>query len=644
MSQDNPFSPVFTRQSFLETVAVGEVLARLDHGLGAREPFLLLTGESGIGKTALAQEAIARWGSSVTAAFLACPARSAPELLEEIVLRFGAEAPGGASRPKLVACLEKAVTDIAARGQVAVIVVDDAHHLTPELLEELRLLVGAMRHPIEVLLIGQPSLETNLEDSAMASLYQRISVRAKLSPLSPGEIRRYLRHRATAAGLDAPTLFPRSICMEIAGIARGIPRRINTLAAEAVRLARAAGTASVHPEHVQAAVASLRGDQPFRIASDHDDEREQAAHPRPAASVSPAPSVKPLEAAPPAPPATPAPPQPAPAASAPPVAKPAPTPPPAPKPAPAVVTPPIKPAPAPALPPAPMPAPPAVTPPIAKPMPAPASTPVPTPAPAPAAESPRPIPAFSQDKAEWVARFVGEKGPIQIGSAVTNQPKWMSEPLEPLDETPADAGEPVRPPTSPKPPKAAPPAKRFALRIKLPNFSPFAIIATMAACVLIAAVMVILRVGGQRANRAASASANMVGPDAPAQKPAPQNPKSKSRSSSDGAESSSAASGAARHESLPPNWDSNWRGPYSIQVASGIDLQHALEERDRVQPLTGIESWVVPATDGSPDAYRVVVGMFRSHERALSAANMLVNSHTLPHAFVVPLPPKYKRQ
>jgi len=147
VTSENPFSPTFERSAFLETVGVGEVLHRLDAGLGAREPFLLLTAESGAGKTTLAHEAIARWDSRGWAIFLAHPPSTSMEILEEIVLRFGGEPADGASRPRLMACLERALTEIAGRGQTAMIVVDAAQRFSPESLDELHVLVTACTSP-----------------------------------------------------------------------------------------------------------------------------------------------------------------------------------------------------------------------------------------------------------------------------------------------------------------------------------------------------------------------------------------------------------------------------------------------------------------------------------------------------------------
>jgi len=140
---DNPFAPALSRQSFVETTATLEALRRLDDGLGTREPFLLMTGGPGTGKSTLASEAIARWGSRVAVSYLPMRVTTGTELLEEILRRFGIESPGGDRRLELVARLEGALAEIGGRGQVAVIVVDDAHHLSPELLEDLRLLANA---------------------------------------------------------------------------------------------------------------------------------------------------------------------------------------------------------------------------------------------------------------------------------------------------------------------------------------------------------------------------------------------------------------------------------------------------------------------------------------------------------------------
>jgi type II secretory pathway predicted ATPase ExeA len=603
VNPDSAFAPGCTRESFLETLVVNDALGRLEAGLGAREPFLLVSGEPGTGKTALAHETIARWGERVAVAYLAYPVLTGIELLEEIVLRFGAEQADGANRPRLLARLEGALAGIASRGQVAVIVVDDAHALSPELLEELRLLANAAQqagHRLEVMLAGLPALEAVLDDPSMHAISQRISVRVKLAPLSIGETRRYIRHRVSAAGGDGAGLFSRATCLDIAALTGGVPRQINLLAAEALRLARGAGEPAVQPEHVQSAAVMLRGAVPARSGDDMD---EEDAETTPAKPPSPRQRAK------------------------------------APAPAPAAVTPAQSPKSAPAVrasAPAPSPAPP---PPAQRPAsPAPAAH-----TPAPASETPAriatapdapPPPPASQDPREWVARFVGDRGPLQIGSQSVGSGSWAARPSESLAAASSDAAQAPRARRSPPP--AAPPRSRS----RHGRGGRVVAVGLLSATVAIAAVVLIIRAGALARNRTGGSSVvsnPAVAPPriervpslgVPAAKPAAAPPAAAPRD------------GGAPAPEAPAEII---RGPYTLEVGSYPDLQVALDERDRMQALTGIESWVVQPPEGSPEPNRVVVGIYRARRRADATAGMLLRSKTLPEATVIHMPPRSSR-
>lgn len=579
MAPDSAFNPVHSRQSFFETPGVGEALRRLGDGLGAREPFLLVTGEPGTGKSALAHEAVARWGSRVTAAFLAYPSLTAAEFLEEILRRFGAEPPDNASRSKLVACVEYALAEVARRGQVALLVVDNAHDLSAELLEQLRLLVNTAQHSqtsLEVLLIGLPALEARLDQPEFVTIRQRVSVHAKLAPLSPAETRSYLHHRVGATGGNGPTLFTKRICRDIAARTRGIPRQINALAADALRLARAANSQFVGAEHVEAAAAALWGlappgnlEDPATAGSEETPSPLMPAPtptPAPVATVAAAPAPKPTVAPAPAPP-----PQPAPKAEVP--------------------------TPAPARPE-----------PIETPRP-PKRTYV---EPIEAVES-RHTPPTRHDPHEWVERFVGDKGPLQIGS-LANLDSYD------LDET-AEAGD-----------KSTSPAKASGSRRRgrgkaLPRNSRHRVSARMAGTAVLAAIVVVtvvavlIRAGGR-----AHGPASQVGGVA--------------------ASAGAASDSASRAPAAPRKAGSKSKSSrlHTLDVGGYPDFDRANEELARVQELTGIEGWVVPTTDGDGEGYRVVLGAYSSTDRAQGAANMLLKSKTLKNVSVVPLPPRSVRR
>ena len=676
MIPETPFAPGSSRQSFLETLGAGEVLRRLDDSLGSREPFLLVTGEPGTGKTSLANEAIARWGPRVTTARLAYTSLSGAELLEELIRRFGAEPPDGASRPKLVARFEQAVSEIAGRGQVAMIVVDDAHNLSADLLEELRQLAGGAQQSgsaFEIFLLGLPSLEDRLQEPALAGLRQRVSVRAKLAPFSAGETRRYLRHRVTAAGGDGSSLFPRKTCLDIAGLTGGVPREINLLAAESLRLARAAGSATVETEHVRAAADALRGEITLRegaVADDTDPEdlpakavsapmvaekaavvvprpalapvsnevrREAVAEPKPVAEAAPSPApsaaprptpgISPISAPSPAASTAPKPvatPAPRPAASA------------APRPAPSVA-----PTPAPRVEPS------------AAPIPPRQSVPMPPLVIAAREEGthvPQPAATAAQDPHEWVSRFLGDRGPIQIGSQAGG-PKWTPLPEDYGDtEAQGAVGAPDARRRRPGSGTLPSPGKRGG------GLGLASAVATLA--IVVVAAVLMIRAGGFAKGGATSAAA-ITGDTTAATRPTtkaaragggstavPSSRTSEKRLATTAPKPSPAPapSSSIRSESSEDVASPRSKGPFTLEVGNYLDLERAFNERARMQALTGIEGWVIPAPENGSDPHRVVLGIYSSYDRANSAARMLRASNTLGSVTVTPLPRRSARR
>lgn len=582
MIPENAFAPAGPRESFVETAAGSAALGRLDDGLGVREPFLLLTGEAGMGKTTLVREAIARWGARVAPACLAYTALSGAELLEEAARRLGGDPPAGASRSALVACCERALAGSASQGRVAMLIVDDAHRLPAELLEELRLLVNAAQQggwPFEVLLVGLPSIESTLEAATLAPLRQRFSVRARLAPMADGEIRRYLRHRVAVAGGDGPALFPRATCNEIAVHAGGVPRRLNAIASEAMRLARSAGAASVQAAHVRTAAGTLWGP----LKSDG----EAPAESRPA-GPSPA-MVTPEVPAPAAPPA---------ARAASPAAKVAPE------------------VPAPAAPPA-----------------ARTVSPAAKAAPAPPASADRhaatsAAPPARQDANEWVARFVGDKGPIRIGSQAAGSFAASRTSADFPDELPG-APAPALPSSSARARRRRGGALRLASYAALAGFAVVALV-----------IWIVRAQGTPRGPKPAAAV------ERAASTPAVQAPGSgvRTKSAAPGVTTLEPDRAPATRTDAAPERPRSPTGRWTLEVSADESLDRAFEERDRAEQLAGIEGWVVPAPEGSGAPHRIVLGIFRSYDRANAAARMLLTSKTLPAVRVVPLPRRGDRR
>jgi general secretion pathway protein A len=260
VSKDKPSAHSKASDRVLETEAVLDALTRMTDSLGAREPFLLVTGESGTGKTTLVRAVIERWGAKADVAFVADPAMTRTELLEEIVRRFGTDPPAGASKPQLLGCLETAIADAKANKRVPVIVIDDAHEVSPELLGELRLLTNVSEQaggPLEIMLVGLPVLEERLAEPAFAQVRQRVSVHCVTHVLSQHQTRRYLHEVVSATPQEGASQFPKKASREIHVFSGGVPRTIQALATEALRVAASAGERAVAPVHVRTAAETL---------------------------------------------------------------------------------------------------------------------------------------------------------------------------------------------------------------------------------------------------------------------------------------------------------------------------------------------------------------------------------------------------
>jgi type II secretory pathway predicted ATPase ExeA len=564
-----------------------EALARLCNHLGAREPFVLITGEAGMGKTKLVRDAVARWGARAAVAFVTNPALSRTELLEEIIRRFGVTPPAEATKPQLIACLEQRLTEVVERGQIPVIVVDDAHELDDDLLVELKLLTNATVQAdlsLTIVLSGLPKLESRLAEPELVSLRQRIAAQCQVGPLTMPETRRYLQEIAGVAPGDASGPFARKACGEIFRRSGGAPPTIQALAEEAVRRAREAGSGTVTTEHVQAAATALG------LGAGSGAESVEPI-------VEPAPTVVPM--APPVAKTKPA------VSEAPAVKLPA-TPGPKPTPTPKPTTAKQESTPTPRATPA-------------------KATPAPSPKPAPVAP-PTPEPAKPVDTRpaevrgrEWVERFIGPDEP-RFGSLLRIDARAHASTPDavPATEAPSETRKAAGPTLSAR--RRGRPALR-ARGFPLPfRFAfPRSWLMPAAVGVLVLTGAFVLVIVPRRPMPAPTLDASQVAAGA----------SSSARPPGDAPKPKRAASpvGEPRH---------------ALDVGSYISSYRAEVERDRLIAETGLQGWVVE--DDGDGTHHVVLGIYRSVDRAEISASTLLSRGLISEARVVPVPPKRKRR
>lgn len=253
-----PFDKGLTQEELFESEALGEVLVRIKHLLDMRG-IGLVTGESGSGKTTSCRSIVSTLNTGLyRVIYVTLTTGNVMDLYKTIAWELGLTAER--NRAGLFRSIRDEVSRLCQENRLRpVLIVDEAHHLRTDVLEDLRLLTNyAMdsENRLCILLVGHPELRRRLNMAALDALAQRIVVRAHMRGLTRVEATAYFEHHLRLAGCNHPVFEPPAI-EAIYQATNGLPRRTNLLAHHALLAAAVAKAPTVTTEHVQVALNEL---------------------------------------------------------------------------------------------------------------------------------------------------------------------------------------------------------------------------------------------------------------------------------------------------------------------------------------------------------------------------------------------------
>lgn len=238
-----------------------EAFEHILFGIAQRKGFIQITGEVGAGKSTLCRALLEELGDDVATALILNPVMTGIQLLRSILRELGLDDRGN-DRVRLTERLNDYLLERARAEQDVVLVIDEAQDMSPELLEQVRLLSNLEtddRKLLQIVLMGQPELKRMLEGDSLRQLAQRITVRYHLEPIDRSEVEAYVLHRLRVAGSNGRPSFTPAAYRAIFRHSRGVPRLINAVCDKALLCGYVEGRDRLGYWQVKRAVRELGG-------------------------------------------------------------------------------------------------------------------------------------------------------------------------------------------------------------------------------------------------------------------------------------------------------------------------------------------------------------------------------------------------
>lgn len=252
---------------FFDGAERGATLEALAYAVQHDEGIVKVSGEVGSGKTMLCRMLMERLPEQVETIYLATPSLAREEILQAIADDLDLELPE--RRTLALRELQEHLIRLYAAGRRVVILIDEAHVMPEDTLEQVRLLsnLESNRHKLlQIVLFGQPELDETLAKPSLRQLRDRITHAFRMRPLAGAEVGKYLSFRMRAAGYRGPEIFTAGAVTRIARASAGLSRRINILADKALLAAYTENTHAITDRHAKAAIADAAFERSGRVS------------------------------------------------------------------------------------------------------------------------------------------------------------------------------------------------------------------------------------------------------------------------------------------------------------------------------------------------------------------------------------------
>lgn len=235
---ENPFAVEPDPKYFFPSESHREALASLQYGVAYKKGFILILGEAGIGKTMLIRRMMSTLDQPSRIVYFPHSQMSIQNMLREMLSQLGLQ-PKSETKGAMIHHLYDYLIQCLGRKENVVVIMDEAENICLDLLEEVRLLANletGTSKLLQIVLVGRPELKKKLSAAGVRQIKQRIVVTCAMSPLTEDESRQYIHHRLKVAGRAASDIFSDEALSQICKSAKGIPRAVNILCADALSL------------------------------------------------------------------------------------------------------------------------------------------------------------------------------------------------------------------------------------------------------------------------------------------------------------------------------------------------------------------------------------------------------------------------